>query len=54
MVVRLIEAQGSEMALDFELAPNVYTKAKVADVTSVNLWLGAGVMVEYPLDEAKV
>lgn len=29
MVVRLIEAQGTELALDFELAPNVYAKAKV-------------------------
>ena len=29
IVVRLIEAQGAEMALDFELAPNVYSKAKV-------------------------
>ena len=54
MVVRLVESEGAEMALDFELGSSVYCKAKVSDVTSVNLWLGAGVMVEYPLEEAKV
>ena len=54
MVVKLVESEGAEMALDFELGSSVYCKAKVSDVTSVNLWLGAGVMVEYPLEEAKV
>ena len=54
MVVKLVDSEGAEMALDFELGSSVYCKAKVADVTSVSLWLGAGVMVEYPLDEAKV
>ena len=37
MVVRLIEAHGTELALDFELAPNVYAKAKVRLTTGV--WL---------------
>ena len=54
MVVKLVESEGAEMALDFELGSSVYCKAKVADVTSVSLWLGAGVMVEYPLAEAQV
>ena len=32
----------------------MYAHARVAaDVAAVNLWLGAGVMVEYPLDEAR-
>jgi prefoldin subunit 5 len=53
LIVKLVEAQGEQMTLDFELAPNVYSKAKVNDVKSVNLWLGAGVMVEYELEEAR-
>lgn len=53
MVVKLIDAQGQEMTMDFELSPNVYSSAKVSDVQTVNLWLGAGVMVEYPLEEAR-
>lgn len=53
MVVKLIDAQGQEMTMDFELSPNVYSSARVSDVQTVNLWLGAGVMVEYPLEEAR-
>jgi prefoldin subunit 5 len=53
MVLKLIDSQGVEMTLDFELCPSVYSKAKISDVKSVNLWLGAGVMVEYDLEEAK-
>ena len=38
---------------DFELADGVFARARVAaDVGSVHLWLGANVMLEYPLDEA--
>ena len=53
MVDQLVEAQGATLTLDYELAPSVYSRARVSGARSVNLWLGAGVMVEYPLDEAK-
>merc|ERR1712054_7766 len=37
---------------DFELSDGVFAKAKVDNVDSVHLWLGANVMLEYTLDEA--
>jgi len=54
-VLGLIAQQGSEdpLLMDFELTENIYAKAAVQDVDSVNIWLGANVMVEYPLPEAK-
>ena len=42
-----------QVTLDFGLSQQVYAKAKVKDVTSVGLWLGADVMLDYPLEEAK-
>ena len=39
--------------VDFSLSDQVYARAKLRDVDSVGLWLGAGVMVEDSLDEAK-
>jgi len=39
--------------LDFSLSDQVYARAKLKDVDSVGLWLGAGLMVEYSLEEAK-
>lgn len=55
IVDTLIEKRGTgeSSVVDFELSEQVYAKAKLADVTAVNLWLGAGVMVEYPLQEAR-
>ncbi|KAK9813866.1 hypothetical protein WJX73_002460 [Symbiochloris irregularis] len=44
--------EGQSAVFDFSLAEQVYAKAKVEQVTTVNLWLGANVMLEYPLDEA--
>lgn len=39
--------------VDFGLADQVFTRATIrTDVPGVALWLGAGVSVEYPLDEA--
>ena len=35
----------------FELGDNVYAQARIGHVDSVSLWLGANVMLEYPLDE---
>ena len=42
-----------QVMLDFALSEQMYAKARVADVSSVALWLGADVMLEYPLQEAK-
>lgn len=39
--------------LDFSLSDQVYARARIDNVDSVGLWLGAGVMVEYALEEAK-
>lgn len=42
-----------QVVLDFGLSEQIFAKAKVKDVLSVGLWLGADVMLEYPLEEAK-
>lgn len=42
-----------QVTLDFSLSEQVYAKAKVKDVTSVGLWLGADVMLDYPLEDAR-
>ncbi|GAB4816291.1 hypothetical protein N2152v2_003337 [Parachlorella kessleri] len=39
--------------LDFALSDSVYARARLADVQAVNLWLGAGVMLEYSLEDAQ-
>lgn len=39
--------------MDFAISDQAYAKAKVPITDSVNLWLGANVMLEYPLEEAK-
>lgn len=43
----------AQVIMDFALSEQMYAKARVADVSSVALWLGADVMLEYPLEEAK-
>ena len=37
----------------FELNDQLFARAKLQGVSAVNLWLGANVMVSYPLDEAE-
>uniref|UniRef100_A0A7S0X8T4 Prefoldin subunit 3 n=1 Tax=Mantoniella antarctica TaxID=81844 RepID=A0A7S0X8T4_9CHLO len=44
---------GEALDMHFELTEAVYAKAVVKDAESVYLWLGANVMLEYPLQEAK-
>lgn len=39
--------------MNFELSDSVFAKASFKNVKSVNLWLGAHVMVEYSLEEAR-
>jgi prefoldin subunit 5 len=56
-VLRLIDQRAagddSTALADFELTDGVFARAALRDVAAVNLWLGANVMVEYPLDEAR-
>ncbi|KAK9909245.1 hypothetical protein WJX75_009392 [Coccomyxa subellipsoidea] len=47
------QEEGQEVVLDFGLSEQVFAKAMVKDVSSVGLWLGADVMLEYPLEEAR-
>ena len=42
-----------QLLVDFSISDQVYAKAKVPVTDTVNLWLGANVMLEYPLEEAK-
>lgn len=57
-VIRHIEAQKSDgeavLETNYEVDSSLYTKAEVdvGSLESVYLWLGALVMLEYPLDEA--
>lgn len=50
-----VPAQGQQVqvTVDYSLAEQVHATAKLKDVTSVKLWLGADVMLEYELEEAK-
>ena len=41
------------MLFEFELGNSVWAKAKIPPTRAVNLWLGADLMVEYPIDEAQ-
>lgn len=55
MVKLLIQrAEADEDTLvDYQLSDNVYAKAKIVKPKTVNLWLGANVMLEYTLAEAE-
>lgn len=44
---------GDAVKVDFELTEGVFTKAVLKDTATVSLWLGANVMLEYSLDEAR-
>eukprot|EP01134_Creolimax_fragrantissima_P008333 CFRG8333T1 len=45
--------EGREMTTHFALADNVYAKAAVSKTDRIGLWLGANVMLEYPIGEAE-
>lgn len=48
------EEEEDEMLFNYSLNDTLYTKATVKpkEVQNVGLWLGADIMLEYPLDEA--
>lgn len=49
---RAIEAGGEPLESHFELSDGLYVRASIPPTSTVCLWLGANVMVEYPFDEA--
>ncbi|CAG9466811.1 unnamed protein product [Pedinophyceae sp. YPF-701] len=53
MVKLLMDKNGEEVKADFQLADHVFAKSSIQDPQGVMLWLGADVMLEYPLAEAK-
>ncbi len=44
--------QGEDISTNFPLTDNCHAKAIIPPTESVCLWLGANVMLEYPIDEA--
>ncbi|KAJ8466160.1 hypothetical protein OPV22_028712 [Ensete ventricosum] len=55
-VVATLEAKkgtGEALIADFEVSEGIYSRAKIEDSDSVCLWLGANVMLEYSMEEAK-
>ncbi|ORY84483.1 prefoldin subunit 3 [Protomyces lactucae-debilis] len=47
------KADDPDLVVDFELNDTLYAKAEVSHTETVNIWLGANVMVEYPIPEAQ-
>jgi prefoldin subunit 5 len=46
--------ESDNMKVDFMVSNNLWAKAEVPPTKSVCLWLGADIMCEYTLEEAKV
>lgn len=51
-VIKLLEAK-QELNTHFLMSSQLYSKARIPPTETVCLWLGANVMLEYPLEEAK-
>ncbi|ORZ35561.1 Prefoldin subunit-domain-containing protein [Catenaria anguillulae PL171] len=54
--VKLLISQnelGEALETDFELNDTLYAKATIEGAENVCIWLGANVMIEYPIDEAE-
>ncbi|KAK9841950.1 hypothetical protein WJX81_000596 [Elliptochloris bilobata] len=53
-VAMLLERReaGEDAKVDFQLSEQLYARARVRQPESVALWLGADVMLEFPLQEA--
>ncbi|TNJ28771.1 putative Prefoldin subunit 3 [Giardia muris] len=45
--------EASEVDVRYELAAGVYARARIPRTDRISLWLGSGVMVEYPPEEAR-
>eukprot|EP00767_Chilomastix_cuspidata_P008136 gnl/Chilomastix_cuspidata/920.p3 GENE.gnl/Chilomastix_cuspidata/920~~gnl/Chilomastix_cuspidata/920.p3 ORF type:complete len:135 (+),score=69.80 gnl/Chilomastix_cuspidata/920:200-604(+) len=56
IITRLRDAAAageSSVPFLYQLGDLLYAKARITDVSRLNLWLGADIMVEYSLDEAE-
>ncbi|KAL0916298.1 hypothetical protein M5K25_013796 [Dendrobium thyrsiflorum] len=54
-IVSTIQAKkgtGEKLIADFEVSEGIYSRARIEDSSSVCLWLGANVMLEYSCKEA--
>lgn len=51
-VIKLLESK-QELSTHFLMSSQLYSKARIPPTETVCLWLGANVMLEYPLEEAK-
>ena len=51
-VIKLLVTK-NELNTHFLMSSQLYSKARIPPTETVCLWLGANVMLEYPLDEAK-
>lgn len=50
--VRFLKIRDEDVETTFELNDTLYAKAKIPPTDEVYLWLGANVMLSYPIDEA--
>jgi prefoldin subunit 5 len=53
LLTNLAQEAPSPMETTFELNETLYAKAEVPPTDEVYLWLGANVMLAYPIDEAE-
>lgn len=53
-MIDILRVQTEEKETQFLLSEQVFLKTTVQPTKTVCLWLGANVMLEYPLDEAEV
>lgn len=51
-VIKLLESK-EELNTHFLMSSQLYSKARIPPTETVCLWLGANIMLEYPLEEAK-
>lgn len=51
-VIKLLETK-KEFNTHFLMSSQIYSRARIPPTETVWLWLGANVLLEYPLDEAK-
>lgn len=51
-VIKLLEKK-KDLQTHFLMSSQLYSKARIPPTDTVCLWLGANVMLEYPLEEAK-
>ncbi|XP_055593935.1 prefoldin subunit 3 [Uranotaenia lowii] len=52
-MIKILKNQSEELETQFLLSEQVFVKTRVPPTKTVCLWLGANVMLEYPLDEAE-